>query len=169
MHKPVDLPGNAPGHAPCRGARRPLAQARVAEPARCRARCLRAGLLADSGGPAGNRTPAHVDANDGGSLLHEPVAGVAGNAPASGVLEAPLTLRHTPIAARTGAAPVSLPRQGSRDADRVTSRSLLARSRTASSRLGNERRGPHGRGDGVTCRCCPGRREVHGLPGSLVP
>jgi hypothetical protein len=37
------------------------------------------------------------DANAKGSLLHAPVAGPAGNAPASGGLEAPLVLHHEPL------------------------------------------------------------------------
>jgi hypothetical protein len=98
-----------------------------------------------------------------------------------------------PMAARTGAAPVSLPRQGSCDAGRITSRSLLARSRTESSRLGNAslgirqdeesvaktfrswRRREHSllevriASRGVTYGCCLRRRPIHSRPGSLAP
>ena len=126
-------------------------------------------------------------------LSYTPLAGLEGFEPSSGVLEAPLPPWLRPMAARTGAAPVSLPRQGSCDAGRITSRSLLARSRTESSRLGNAslgirqdeenvaktfrswRRREHSLIEvrivsrGVTYGCCLRRRPIHSRPGSLAP
>jgi hypothetical protein len=185
----VDLPGVAPGLAPCRGAMRPLAQARTApgvEPgsgARLRSSrtdppCTRGSE--DSGIPQSNvllhpplgalwtwpvtlRRP--LRAGEKRCLQHKP-ADPAGNAPASTVLEAVLALRLGSVALPTGLAPVSTGRQPVCDTRRIRKQApssagerrqrihtamlrLLAASRTRTTRLGNERRDPPGRGDGA--------------------
>jgi hypothetical protein len=53
-------------------------------------------------------------------LDEQPMAGPAGNAPAFGVLEAPLALRREPVAPRTRIELVSLGRQPSCDPSRIT-------------------------------------------------
>ena len=116
------------------------------------------------------------------------IAGVAGNAPASGVLEAPLTLRHTPIryvAPVHGIEPSSLHRQWSCDTSRIYGHCGHASPVVAFARggsglvssprvglgpcgVGNRRSHPARRGDGVAYEDRTRRRPGHSGSPSLA-